>query len=473
MSDPGRTLLMVPTYNERENVEVLYRQLRALDLDVDLLFIDDRSPDGTGAILDGLAATDPRVRVMHRPGKAGVGSAHLAGIRDAYARGYGTLITMDADLTHSPTLIPLFVARRDDASLIVGSRFLSAESLADWSPQRRFLTELGHLLTRRLLDVPYDATGALRLYRLDQIPAEAFDAIEARGYDFFFESMFVLCRRGVTVVEVPIPLPKRTYGHSKMTARDIGGSVVKLGRLWLRHRAGGRADDHASHGHGGKSWDEYWRDSAGDRSLFAVGAKIYRRFLISPALRHYFRRYFRDETGRLYLHAGCGSAESDKRIGFTAASFVLMDISPEALVIAKQNSTAPNTYLVCGDLFAPPFRANVFDGAWNLGVMEHFTAPDIERLFVALARVLRPGGRALIFWPPKYGLSVIALSSTSKVLNALRRSPLQLYPDEVSLFTTAGRARRLLRPARLALERTHFGIRDLFTYVVLVASKDR
>ena len=128
---------------------------------------------------------------------------------------------------------------------------------------------------------------------------------------------------------------------------------------------------------------------------------------------------------------------------------------------------------MCGDLFAPPFRANVFDGAWNLGVMEHFTAPDIERLFVALARVLRPGGRALIFWPPKYGLSVIALAATSKVLNALRRSPLQLYPDEVSLFTTAGRARRLLRPARLALERTHFGIRDLFTYVVLVASKDR
>ena len=468
---------MVPTYNERECVEALYRQLRALHLDLDMLFIDDSSPDGTGEILDRIASEDPRVRVTYRGGKEGVGSAHLVGIRHAYAHGYQTLITMDADLTHSPSLVPLFIANRHHASLIVGSRFLSSESLADWSPHRRFLTELGHVLTRRLLGVRYDATGALRLYRLDRIPADVFDTIEARGYDFFFESMFMLCRRGVTVHEIPISLPKRTYGHSKMSTRDVLGSVAKLLRLWLRRRKGRPAAALAGTGraHGphadATGWDEYWRNSTSDRSPFAVIARIYRRFLISPAVRHYFRRYFRDESGRRYLHAGCGSAESDRRIGFTRASLVLMDSSREALLIARRNSTAPNTHVVCGDLFRPPFRDDVFDGAWNLGVMEHFEAPEIQRIFIALARVLKAEARTLVFWPPRYGLSVITLAAFLKVANAIRRSPLHLYPDEVSLFSSTQWARGLMHGARLVIDRTHFGIRDLFTYVVVIARK--
>jgi dolichol-phosphate mannosyltransferase len=468
---------MVPTYNERENVEILYAQIRALGLDLDLLFVDDNSPDGTGAILDRLAATDPRMGVVHRAGKEGVGSAHLAGIREAYSRDYRILVTMDADLTHSPSLIPRFLAHAEDAALIVGSRFLDRESLADWSPVRRFLTWLGHLLTRRLLGVPYDATGALRLYRLDRIPPEAFDGVRARSYDFFFESMFVLCRRRVSVLEIAIPLPRRTYGHSKMTRRDIFGSVVKLVELWSRHDSAGAVATLAEHGHHtdvrGKSWDDYWRDSAADRSLFSVVAKQYRRFLISPSVRHFFRRYFRDEPGRLYLHAGCGSAESDRRIGYTRASFVLLDISPEALKIAKRNATNPNVHLVCGDIFHPPFRDATFDGIWNLGVMEHFHAPEIERIFAALGRILKPGARCLIFWPPRYGLSVLALTSFLRIANAVRRTPLHLYPDEVSLFSSTGWVRGLLRLAGLAVERTHFGVRDLFTYVVLVASKER
>jgi dolichol-phosphate mannosyltransferase len=468
---------MIPTYNERDNVETIYAQILALGLDLDLLFVDDNSPDGTGAILDRLATVDPRLRVLHRAGKEGVGSAHLAGIRDAYSHAYRVLVTMDADLTHSPSLIPRFLARADDADLIVGSRFMDPASLADWSPSRRFLTWLGHLLTRKLLGVPYDATGALRLYRVDRIPAEAFDAIHARSYDFFFESMYVLWRRGVRVLELPIPLPKRTYGHSKMSIRDVIGSVTKLITLWSRHRSAGAPaaapvpqGDHAEMR--GKSWDDYWLDSAADRSLFAVIAKQYRRFLISPSVRHFFRRYFRDEPGRRYLHAGCGSAESDRRIGYTRASFVLLDISPEALKIAKRNATNPNVHLVCGDIFHPPFRDAAFDGIWNLGVMEHFHTPEIERIFAALGRILKPGARCLIFWPPKYGLSVIALTSFLRVANAVRRTPMHLYPDEISLFASASWARELLRLADLAVERTHFGIRDLFTYVVLVASKE-
>ena len=430
--------------------------------------MDDRSPDGTGEILDRLAAANPRLRVLHRAGKEGVGSAHRAGIREAYDRGYRVLLTMDADLTHSPSLLPQFLARADDAALIVGSRFLETESLADWSPIRRFLTWFGHLLTRRLLGMPYDATGALRLYRIDLIPAEAFDAVRGQSYDFFFESMFVLWKRGLPVLELPIPLPKRTYGHSKMTLRDVVGGVAKLLRLWARHRSSGAPAEHDR-----KSWDDYWRDSATDRSLYAVIAKQYRRFFISPSVRHFFRRYFRDEPGRMYLHAGCGSAESDRRIGYARASFVLLDSSPEALKIARRGATNPNVHLVCGDIFQPPFRDAAFDGIWNLGVMEHFPTPEIERIFAALGRTLKPGARCLIFWPPTYGLSVIALTSFLRVANTVRRTPLRLYPDEVSLFASAEWARGLLASGGLAIERTHFGIRDLFTYVVVVANKGR
>lgn len=232
------TLLVVPTYNERENVELLYQQVKALGLDLDLLFVDDGSPDGTGLILDAIARDDARVRVLHRAGKQGVGSAHLAGIRDAYEHRYRILLTMDADLTHSPSLLPRFLAHDGDASLVVGSRYVLARSIADWNVVRRFITRLGHVLTNRLLGVPYDATGALRLYRLDRIPATAFDAVTGRGYEFFFESLFVLCQQGVRVGEIPIPLPKRAYGHSKMTPRDVLNGLGMLLRLSVRRRAG-------------------------------------------------------------------------------------------------------------------------------------------------------------------------------------------------------------------------------------------
>jgi len=126
---------------------------------------------------------------------------------------------------------------------------------------------------------------------------------------------------------------------------------------------------------------------------------------------------------------------------------------------------------VCGDIFRPPFREGSFDGLWNLGVMEHFHAPEIERIFAATSRTLRPDGRCLIFWPPKYGLSVLVLTSFLRIADAIRRTPLHLYPDEVSLFSTIDWARNLLGPANLEVERTHFGIRDLFTYVVLIARR--
>jgi SAM-dependent methyltransferase len=221
----------------------------------------------------------------------------------------------------------------------------------------------------------------------------------------------------------------------------------------------------------GKHWDDYWADSAHDRGLFALIAKFYRRFIISPALRYHFQRTFRDEPGRVYLHAGCGSGESDRLIRFHDASFILLDISQQALEIARRKTMLGNVQLVRADLFDPPFKTGSIDGIWNLGVMEHFHEPEIVRIFEGFGRILKPGGRCLLLWPPYYGLSVMVLRSFLFVVNRFRREPLVLYPDEVSRFTSRRDARRLLEPGGLQVEAAHFGARDAFTYVVLVATK--
>ena len=221
----------------------------------------------------------------------------------------------------------------------------------------------------------------------------------------------------------------------------------------------------------GKDWDQYWIDSAKSKGLFEIIAKFYRRYLISPAVRYYIHRYFRDEPARVYVHAGCGSAESDNRIRFSHARFVMLDISPEALAIARRKSKLQNVHFVCGDIFNPPFKAEVVDGVWNLGVMEHFFEAEITRIFTALSSAIKPDGKLLIFWPPRYGLSVIVLTAFLGVVNAFRKTPLVLYPDEVSRFWTTQWSQKLIAPAGLVVQKRHFSIRDAFTYVVLVARK--
>jgi dolichol-phosphate mannosyltransferase len=229
-----RTLLFIPTYNERENVERIYGLIKALNLDLDLLFLDDNSPDGTGQILDEMASRDPRLRVEHRAGKLGIGSAHQHAIRWAYEQEYPVVVSMDCDLTHPPEHIPEFLRYASEYDVVLGSRFMSEESLADWNLFRRFLTHLGHFLTRYVLRVPYDATGAFRLYRLDRIHPGVFALIESQSYSFFFESLYILCLAGARVKEVPISLPKRTYGHSKMRMKDVIASLQRLITLYGR-----------------------------------------------------------------------------------------------------------------------------------------------------------------------------------------------------------------------------------------------
>jgi len=239
MSD-NDLLIFIPTYKERENVRLIVEGLRYNLGPVPILFCDDNSPDGTYDVIMDLAREDGAIDVIRRPGKLGIGSAHKDGIREAARRGYRRLLTLDCDLTHQPSDCARFVAC-EKGDVVVGSRFADPESLADWNWIRKALTRGGHLATTWLLQLPYDATGALRLYHLDRFGTDWLDQVQSDGYAFFFESLMVLHARGVAIEELSIRLPKRTYGNSKMSVRELIKSVAMLLRLAARRREISRA----------------------------------------------------------------------------------------------------------------------------------------------------------------------------------------------------------------------------------------
>lgn len=232
--DQSKTLIFIPTYNELENVERIFREIKSLDLGTDILFLDDNSPDGTGMLIDGLVEKNNNTFVIHRTGKLGIGSAHQAGIKWAYDKNYEMLITMDCDFTHSPSYIINFIRQIDKADIVVGSRYMKKHSLATWNIFRKFLTNLGHFLTVNLLNMPYDASGAFRMYCLKRIDKNIFSLIQSNGYSFFFESLFILNYNKIKIAEIPIELPSRTYGTSKMTWKDAWKSFVFLSKLYYR-----------------------------------------------------------------------------------------------------------------------------------------------------------------------------------------------------------------------------------------------
>jgi dolichol-phosphate mannosyltransferase len=214
-------LVMLPTYNERENVEMMCQKIAALDIPIDILFIDDSSPDGTGTILKLLAEKNSQISVIERSGKLGIGSAHLDGILWAYSHMYSRLITMDCDFTHSPDNIRELLESSEDFDIVVGSRHILENSLNGWNLGRKVLTIFGHFLTTNLLKMPYDATGAFRLYRIDRISPAFFNLVSSRGYSFFCESLAILNLNNFRIREIPIALPPRTCGHSKMKVHDM------------------------------------------------------------------------------------------------------------------------------------------------------------------------------------------------------------------------------------------------------------
>ncbi|MDX2053228.1 MAG: glycosyltransferase [Polyangiaceae bacterium] len=470
-----KTLIFIPTFNERENVGPMCEQILALGMDADLIFMDDNSPDGTGQLLDNLAAQHPRVKVMHRTGKLGVGSAHMAGIQFAYAEGYERLITLDCDFTHSPSLIPAFLKRCDTADIVLGSRYMQNASLPGWSFFRKTLTVLGHTLTKTLLGISEDATGAFRVYNLETIPRGLFDLVQSRGYAFFFESLLVLSRNECKIAELPIALPARTYGSSKMSLTEIQRSVQTLGTLYYEDLTNptrflvktpqaaltpGLLDP--------QNWNEYWdKKSAKSTAAYDVIATFYRNAVIRRGLTRAITAEFAPNAA--LLHAGCGSGQVDGDL-HRHARITAIDISPSALNLYRQaNPGAKATYHA--SIFDLPFENGTFDGAYNLGVVEHFTRDELARAFSELHRVIKPGGKLVIFWPHAYATSVMVLGSAHFLLNDVLHRNVRLHPPEVSLVHSREEAAELLALGGFELTSYRFGARDLFVQAVVVAKR--
>jgi dolichol-phosphate mannosyltransferase len=470
----ARTLIFIPTYNERQNVRPMAEQIRALGMEADLLFMDDSSPDGTGAVLDELAAQDPRVGVVHRSAKSGIGSAHLKGIALAYDRGYDRLVTLDCDFTHSPALIPEFLARGEDAELVVGSRYLEQGSLPGWSLVRKSLTTFGHLLTKSLLGISQDATGGFRVYNLRSIPRDLFGLVRSRGYAFFFESLLILERNGFKIAEVPITLPARTYGSSKMSMIEVQRSVSTLLTLFLQDQTDPRRFK-LSRPRGlepglidPQNWNEYWNKKSGNSTAaYDLVATVYRNAIIRRRLEGAIRKEF--EPGAKLLHAGCGSGQVDARL-HEHASITAVDISSAALDLYRSHNPQAGE-VRHASILDLPFAEGTFDGAYNLGVVEHFKRDELTRAFSELHRVIKPKGKLVVFWPHAHATSVMFLSTAHWLLNDVLRKEVQLHPPEYSLLHSKSEAAELLSSGGFELTSYDFGPHDMFVQAVVVGTR--
>jgi dolichol-phosphate mannosyltransferase len=235
---PGAWLIL-PTYNEAENIEPLVRavlpQLASTGLDHTVLVVDDGSPDGTGAIADGLAEELEQVRVLHRPQKQGLGRAYLAGFRVALAEGAELVLEMDADFSHDPADVPRLVAAAGAADLVLGSRYVPGGGVKDWGIVRRTLSRGGSAYARLLLGVPVrDLTGGFKCFRRRVLETIDLDGVHADGYGFQIELTYRTVQAGFKVAEVPITFRERRLGRSKMTARIALEAVWKVPALRLR-----------------------------------------------------------------------------------------------------------------------------------------------------------------------------------------------------------------------------------------------
>ncbi len=230
-----KTLVVLPTYNEAENLGLLLDELLALPLDI--CVVDDNSPDGTGAIADARAAASPRVRVVHRAGKLGLGTAYIAGFKVALADGYDAALTMDADFSHHPRYIPSMLAAFDNADLVIGSRYVGWGEVR-YPFERRFLSRAANSAARLLLGFKaHDCTAGFRLYRASVLRAAPLDGIFSNGYSFLTEMLWHVQRLGFRVAEVPIIFEDRVRGQSKISSKEIYKAAYTVLRLLARGRA--------------------------------------------------------------------------------------------------------------------------------------------------------------------------------------------------------------------------------------------
>ncbi len=230
------TLVIVPTYNERENLPQLVERFAALALEADLLVVDDNSPDGTGQLADELAKRYHWLHVLHRTEKDGLGRAYCAGFAWALERHYEFILEMDGDLSHNPADIPAFLAAAQNADLVLGSRYKNGIRVINWPLRRLMLSLCAARYVRVITGLPFtDPTGGFKCFRRRALQTIDLHAVRSNGYSFQIELTHKVWRQGMTVVEVPIIFTDRFHGTSKISRRIVWEAVWMVWRLWLQN----------------------------------------------------------------------------------------------------------------------------------------------------------------------------------------------------------------------------------------------
>lgn len=232
----AKALVIVPTYNERDNLPPLVAKLLSLPVQIDLLVVDDNSPDGTGQIADDLAAKHPQVHVLHRSEKNGLGRAYCAGFAWALARDYEYIMEMDGDFSHNPDDIAKFLEAAKDADLVIGSRYCNGIRVINWPLTRLVLSMSAGLYVRIITGMPFsDPTGGFKCFRRHALKSIDLDAVRSNGYSFQIELTHKLWRQGMRVVEVPIIFTDRFQGTSKISRKIVYEAVFMVWRLLLQN----------------------------------------------------------------------------------------------------------------------------------------------------------------------------------------------------------------------------------------------
>jgi dolichol-phosphate mannosyltransferase len=222
-----KTLIIIPTYNEYENLPSLLGSIFSYAPQTDILVVDDNSPDGTGKLADQLHEDDARVHVIHRAGKMGLGTAYVAGFKYAISNGYDAAFEMDADFSHDPKYLPDFLQAIEHADLVIGSRYIPGGATPNWSLTRRFISGCGNVFARFMLNIPvHDCTAGYRCYRRKVLESIDLDSIQSQGYAFQVELAYRVMRQGFTIVETPIVFMDRRVGKSKMSRKIVAEAFL-------------------------------------------------------------------------------------------------------------------------------------------------------------------------------------------------------------------------------------------------------
>jgi len=239
--------VIVPTYNERDNLEPIVGRIRASVPAADILVVDDNSPDGTGEIADKLAAGDPHVHVLHREGKAGLGAAYIAGFAWGLERGYAALVESDADGSHDPADLPAMLAALEDADLVIGSRYVPGGTTVNWPRSREILSRGANIYANFMLGLGvHDATAGYRAYRAETLRAIGLEEVESQGYCFQIDLTLRTAQEGLRIREVPITFTERARGASKMSRAIVVEALLRVAQWGVASRLGRRR-----HRHGG------------------------------------------------------------------------------------------------------------------------------------------------------------------------------------------------------------------------------